>query len=234
MRCGATALVNKKKVLGPSVKKKPTKEEEEWERLMQHKDAAILSLTALSEMMPATATEDASARDLRDHTNGFYEEVDKLAKGKSMLEVTDRALEETNSIISDAKRIVGSDPYLKRTHEFVAAGNNPVYPDVLFALRSVLQSLDRFRAKKAEEAAVNTGILSELNTILAAIDLISEGEESISKEELLQSMGQAPSQKWMFTLGFNEVSFNLERLKSIGPPIVKNEKRMQLALGSGE
>ncbi len=81
-----------------------------------------------------------------------------------MLEVTNRALEETNSIISDAKGIVGDDPYLKRTHEFVAAGNNPVYPDVLFALRSVLQSLDRFRAKKAEEASANAGILNELNT----------------------------------------------------------------------
>jgi hypothetical protein len=227
-------LVDRKKVPSRSVKKKPTEEEEEWERLMLHKNAATSSLTALSEITPRTVAEDASARDLRDHTNGFYEEIDKLAKGKSMLEVTDRALEETNSIISDAKRIVGSDPYLSRTHEFVAAGNNPVYPDVLFALRSVLQSLDRFRAKKAGEATVNAGVLSELNTILAAIELLSEGVESVSKEQLLRRMGQAPNQKWMFTLGFNDSLFDFERLKSLGPPIVKGEKRAQLALGIGE
>jgi hypothetical protein len=187
-------------VLGNSVKRKPTDEEKDFERLIQLKDAAVLSLTALSQLMPVFAAEDAAARDLRDHANGFYEEIDKLAKGKSMLEVTDRALEESNSIISDAKLIVGSDPYLKRTHEFVAAGNNPVYPDVLFALRTILQSLDRFRTKKAEDAAINAGILGELNTILAAMEIISEGDETVSKERLLQKLGQPPSQKWMFTL----------------------------------
>lgn len=227
-------MVNRKKVSSRSVKRKPN-EEEEWKRLtMLHKEAAASSLTALSEIMSKTVTENASARDLRDHTNGFYEEIDKLAKGKSMLEVTDRALEETNSIISDAKRIVGNDPYLRRTHEFVAAGNNPVYPDVLFALRSVLQSLDRFRAKRTEEAVANAGILSELNTILAAIERLSEGDESVSKEELSRRMGQAPSQKWMFSAGFNDWHFDFERLKSLGPPIVKAEKQAQLALGAGE
>lgn len=216
------------------MKKKPTEEEEECELLMLHKNAVTSSLSALSEIMPRALAEDASAKDLRDHANGFYEEIDKLAKGKAMLEVTDRALQETNLIISDAKRIVGNDPYLKRTHEFVAAGNNPVYPDVLFALRSVLQSLDRFRAKKAQEAAVNAGVLSELNTILAAIELLSEGQESVSKEHLLRRMEQAPSQKWMFSHGFNDSRFDFERLKSQGPPVVKVEKREQLALGSGE
>lgn len=227
-------LGQQKEHVRPFREEKPTKEEEEWERLMQHRDAAILSLTALSEIMPQTAAEAASARDLRDHANGFYEEIDKLAKGKSMLEVTDRALEETNSIISDAKRIVGSDPYLGRTHEFVAAGNNPVYPDVLFALRAVLQSLDHFRAKKAEETKVNIEILGELNTILAALEILSEGEESASKDDLSRRMGQAPSPKWMFSQGFNDSRFNFERLRSSGPPIVEIEKRAQLALGSGE
>jgi hypothetical protein len=227
-------LVNKKKVIGSSERRKPTEEEKDWERLMDHKDAAIRNLTALSQLIPTLASEDEAAGDLRDHTNGFYEEIDKLAKGKSMLEVTDRALEETNSIIADAKRIIGSDPYLKRTHEFVAAGNNPVYPDVLFALRSILQSLDRFRAKKAEEAAANAEAVAELNTILAAIDLMEDGEETVSKEMLLRKLGQPPSKQWMFTDEFHNSNFNIERFKSIGPPIVKNEKRVQLALGSGE
>jgi hypothetical protein len=227
-------LVKKKKIVRSSAKQQPTEEEKDWERLMDHKDTATRSLTALSQLMPAIAAEDEAARDLRDHANGFYEEIDKLAKGKSMLEVTDRALEETNSIIADAKRIVGRDPYLTRTHEFVAAGNNPVYPDVLFALRSILQSLDRFRAKIAEEAQANAEIVSELNTILVAIELIEEGEEAISKEMLLRKLGQPPNKQWMFTDEFHNSTFNLERFKGVGPPIVKNEKRVQLALGSGE
>ena len=165
-------MANKTRVLSRSGKKKLSEEEEEWEALSHHKEEAERSLMVLSQLMPEAAAKDAAARDLRDHANGFYEEIDKLAKGKSLLEVTDRALEETNFIISDAKRIVGDDPYLRRTHEFVAAGNNPVYPDVVLALRAVIQSLDRYRAKKKEEAAVHAGILYELNTILAAMQLL--------------------------------------------------------------
>jgi len=129
---------------------------------------------------------------------------------------------------------VGDDPYLQRTHEFVAAGNNPVYPDVVLALRAVIQSLDRYRAKKKEEAEVHAGILYELNTILAAMQLLAEGDESSSKDILQRRMGQAPSPKWMVSLGYNDSNFNFERFKSLGPPIVKDEKRKRLALGSGE
>lgn len=228
-------MVNKTKVRAGSAKRQPTEEEREWEHLMRHKEAATRSLAALAQLMPALKTADQAAGDLRDHATGFYEEIDKLAKGKSMLEVTDRALVETNSIIADAKRIVGSDPYLARTHEFVAAGNNPVYPDVLFALRSILQSLDRFRAKKAEETKASTGTLSDLKTILAALELLEEGEEVISKQMLSEKLGHAPNQNWMLTSAFDHDStFNLERFKSVGPPIVEHERRVQLALGSGE
>jgi hypothetical protein len=227
-------LADRKSASSRSGKRKPSEEEEEQNIIEQHGATAKSSLDALSEIMARAAAEDATARDLRDHASGFYEEVDKLAKGKAMLEVTDRALEETNLIIADAKRVVGSDPYLKRTHEFVAAGNNPVYPDVLFALRSVLQSLDRFRATKAEQAAINAGILDELKTILAAIALLSEGQESASKDQLSRRLGQAPNPKWVFSHGFNDSRFDFDKLMSQGAPVVKVEKRAQLALGSGE
>src|SRR5258708_6722087 len=81
--------------------------------------------------------------DLADHLAGFYEEIDKLAKGKALLEVTPLVLEEANQIIRDAKAIITEDTYLDRTKEFVAAGNNPVYPDVVVALRTVRQALER-------------------------------------------------------------------------------------------
>lgn len=227
-------MANKTRVVGRTGKKKLSEEEEEWEALSHQKEEAEKSLMVLSQLMPEGAAEAATARDLRDHVHGFYEEIDKLAKGKALLEVTNRVLEETNSIIADAKRVVGADPYLKRTHEFVAAGNNPVYPDVVISLRSVIQSLDRYIARKKEEAGDHASILYELNTILAAMQLMVEGEESFSKDALQRRMGQPPCPKWMFTLGFNDSSFNFERFRSLGPPIVKDDKRRQLALGSGE
>lgn len=201
---------------------------------MQHKDAATRSLSILAQLIPVIKSENEAAGDLWDHAHGFYEEIDKLAKGKSMLEVTDRAVEETNSIIADTKRIVGSDPYLARTHEFVPAGNNPVYPDVLFALRAIIQSLERFRAKRTDEEKAHSETVTELNTILAAIELLEGGAEAVSVQILTQKLGRPPNQKWMHSFGFpNDSKFNFERLKEAGPPIVKNEGRVQLALGSG-
>jgi len=50
---------------------------------------------------------------------------------------------------------------------------------------------------------------------------------------LQRRLGQAPSPKWMVSLGFNEFNFDFERFKRLGPPIVKDEKHRQLALGSG-
>ena len=38
------------------------------------------------------------------HLAGFYDEVDKLAKGKSLVEATDMIVEGANNIIRDAKR----------------------------------------------------------------------------------------------------------------------------------
>jgi hypothetical protein len=227
-------LVKKANVLGRSTKRKPSEEEEEWALLGRQKESALASVVALSELMPAVASEAVAARDLHHHAKGFYDEVDKLAKGKAMLEVTDRALEEINSIIADTKRLIVDDPFLKRTHEFVPAGNNPVYPDVLLALKSVLQSLERFRTRKLEEHTAYSGVLSELNTILAAINLRLEGEESAMKEQLARIMDQPPNPKWLVSFSYNDSQFNFQKLASAGPPIVKGPKKAQLALGSGE
>ena len=44
----------------------------------------------LGDLLRAKAAADDEARDLSHHVNGFYLEIDKLAKGKAMLEVTPR------------------------------------------------------------------------------------------------------------------------------------------------
>ena len=45
---------------------------------------------------------------------GFYEEVDKLAKGKALVEATDLIVEHANAIVQDAKALIQGDSYLDR------------------------------------------------------------------------------------------------------------------------
>jgi len=78
---------------------------------------------------------------LTNHSEGFYDEINKLAKGKTLVEATPLFVDQANDIIRDAKDIVTSDVYLDRIKEFAPAGNNPVYPEILVAVRAVRQSL---------------------------------------------------------------------------------------------
>jgi len=57
------------------------------------------------------------------------------------MEATPLIVEQVNDIIRDAKSIIEGDPYLDRVKEFVPAGNNPTYPDVLLVARSVQTSM---------------------------------------------------------------------------------------------
>lgn len=84
---------------------------------------------------------------LTSHLLGFYEEVDKLTKGKALLEATDLIVEHANDVVRDAKTLIEGDPHLDRIKEFVPAGNNPVYPDVLLTARAVQQALMRFQSQ---------------------------------------------------------------------------------------
>ena len=85
-------MVKKGNVLGSNPKKKSDKdlEAEMSERL----EGAKRSLDVVSEQQRVVTSKITALRDLHNHATGFYEEIDKLAKGKAMLEVTDRALEE--------------------------------------------------------------------------------------------------------------------------------------------
>jgi hypothetical protein len=106
--------------------------------------------------------------DLASHLLGFYEEIDKLAKGKSLLEATDLGVEQANDIVREAKKLIEGDPHLDRVKELVPAGDNPVYPDVLLTARAVQQSLDRLKARLATQKEHIVAMLSEAETIQAA------------------------------------------------------------------
>lgn len=114
---------------------------------------------------------------LASHLEGFYAEVDKLAKGRTMLEVTPLILDQANEIIRDAKAIVTGDVYLDRIKEFVPAGNNPVYPDVLVVMRGVQHGLHR-----AKESFDNRGNrirnrLIKAETVATALEIYFERDD---------------------------------------------------------
>jgi hypothetical protein len=48
------------------------------------------------------------------HLAGFYQEIDKLTKGKTLLPVTPLMVAQANDIIRDAKEVVAGDTYLDR------------------------------------------------------------------------------------------------------------------------
>jgi hypothetical protein len=115
---------------------------------------------------------------LLNHSDGFYQVVDKLAKGKALLEVTTLVMEQANDIIRDAKEIVKDDVYMDRIKEFVAAGDNPVYPDVLVSIRSVRDSLGRSRKARGARLRVLKGRLSKAQTLIGALAYFLNDEEA--------------------------------------------------------
>lgn len=77
--------------------------------------------------------------------NGLYEELDKIYKKAPAEQISDLTVENVNQLIKDTKGIIEDDPYINRVKEFVPAGDNPEYRDVIVVLRQLRQGLDRFR-----------------------------------------------------------------------------------------
>jgi hypothetical protein len=113
---------------------------------------------------------------------GLYEEVDKLAKGRSIIPASDLFVELANGLIADVKTLVYRDTYLDRTSQFVPAGDNPCYPDILIKLRVVQQCLKRFEGMLKAESAKHASIVLELRTVLAALQLARLEEEGTSED----------------------------------------------------
>lgn len=89
------------------------------------------------------AKDDARLLRLNSVATGLYEEVDKLAKKAPVDEISDLALKRINAVITEAKELLKSDPFVASIDVFVAAGENPQYRDVLLILREVRQGIKR-------------------------------------------------------------------------------------------
>jgi len=130
-----------------------------------------------------------------------------------MLEVTELVVEQANDVIRDAKNIVEGDMYLDRVKEFVPAGDNPVYPDVLLKLRTVQQCLSQFGAGRVDREKHLVKILHEARTILGALQCYMDGAEYPSKDEVKKTLDEgSPASSWFFRSDDDNEYFDFERL----------------------
>jgi hypothetical protein len=186
------------------------------ERRIKQQSAAQAALGTLNENLKSLRGNISRHKALINHLAGFYDEIDKLAKGKSMLEATDLIVEQANDIIRDAKEIVQGDAYLDRTKQFVPAGNNPVYPDVLLVARTVQQCLGRFAPPLEERENSLVRMLREARTIVAALELFINNKSAWpSAEDLETVLDGKPAEKWLFESDDGEKYFNFGRLDQI-------------------
>jgi Tfp pilus assembly protein PilX len=206
-------------------KSKPSKEQKaaeaaerrrrEAEDLRERRSAKLLAAESAvrqaEEALPAVGERIRSRGALADHLRAFYGEVDKLAKGNRQMEATDLTVEQANAIIRDAKTVVTGDVYLDRVKEFVPAGENPVYPDVLMVAATVQAAVRRAESALAEEEKRLHQTRHNARTIAAAARLILEDGEQPLKTGVQNALGEEPATEWFFEANDGEEYFDVER-----------------------
>jgi hypothetical protein len=148
---------------------------------------------------------------LASHLTGFYEEVDKLAKGKSLLEATDLIVEHANNIVRESKTLIQGDQYLDQIKEFIPAGDNPLYPDVLWVARAVQQAVERYRSELGGREEVLKPKLLQGKTILAALRFFTDNEGHVASKADVATMVDNPPGEW-FHGHFGSERFDFTRL----------------------
>ena len=188
------------------------------EELQERRSAKLLAVEPVirqaEEGLRAVRERIRRRESLADHLHTFYVEVDKLAKGNRQMEATGLAVEQANEIIRDAKAVVAGDVYLDRVKEFVPAGENPVYPDVLMVTATVQAAVRRAESVLAEEEKRLYETWHNARTIAAAVRLILEGGEPL-KTEVEDALGEKPAPHWFYKADNDGVYFDIDRFDAM-------------------
>ena len=168
-----------------------------------------------------------SRRDaLVSHLAGFYQEIDKLTKGKTLLPVTPLMVEQANDIIRDAKEVVTGDTYLDRIKEFIPAGDNPLFPDVLVVMRGVRDSLKRGEGQLESRRSHFDELLAEAKTISVALRLnLTSGEEIVTKEDVEEELAEEDIAEAWFVAddeGFENFDFEDLDTRNLGDYLARS------------
>jgi len=97
--------------------------------------------------------------------DGLYQELDKIYKKAPGEQISNLTVENVNNLIKDTKEIIREDPYIDRVKEFVPAGDNPEYRDVIIVLRQLKQGLNRFKRSYFYEREDLDDLISELESL---------------------------------------------------------------------
>jgi hypothetical protein len=143
---------------------------------------------------------------------GLYDEMDKMAKKAGADQVTDLALEQVNEFIRDARALMAEDVYVQRQKEFVAAGDNPQYRDVVVVMRQLRQGLERLNASVAPQLARWNEALADAKGVRVAVQLILEDSEAVSKNELKEREVSAKPRWWTKDESYTDQVFSFEVL----------------------
>jgi hypothetical protein len=162
-------------------RKKAQMQEKRSEQLVQ-------SQAARAQLSKALKSEQDNLRlceELIDHSDGFYVEINKLAKGRTALPASPLVRQTANDIISDAKKLIKAqqDIHMDRIKEFVPAGDEPTYPDVLVVTGSLKHGLERHKRKQIARVKSAQTKLTILNTVIGALTYVLEDEEAAADEK---------------------------------------------------
>jgi hypothetical protein len=206
---------------GESKKARKRREEHELrEKRSRQLSDARAALATLNRKLESAISAVKQIKIIADHSHGFYVEIDKLAKGKALIEATDLAVKQVNEIIRDAKSVVKKDLYLDRIKEFVPAGDNPVYPDILISTRSVRDSLERGRKGLEEDTKTLQQSVRRAETVVGALEYFlddeAEGDKQFPTESEIEPYVSGLVSKSCFTESpdLDEEYFDFEDLDS--------------------
>lgn len=174
------------------------------------------ALVAKLQLEQADASKRAAAHAaLTSHIAGFYAEIDKLSKGKALFASTDLAVQQINEIVRDAKAIIDGDAYLDRVKEFVPAGENPLYPDILLATRTVQQCLARTVKGIEERSKQASKSLRDAQTVAAGLKhQVETGRQATLGD--IQAVMTKPSESWFFEANDGKTYFDIVRVTKAG------------------
>lgn len=190
------------------------KTDERLSKLQRQLTAAQEAVAANREEVASLEQQTARRAALADHLRGFYDEIDKLTKGKAFMEATPLVVVNVNEVIKDAKGLIKGDPFLDRVKEFVPAGENPVHSDVLLITRSVQQSIGRHEGVLREALQRSKRNLRYVRTVEVGLELCLDDLDTLPlKADVSAVLGEEMSSR-CFTLDQDdEEVFNPDSLE---------------------
>jgi hypothetical protein len=162
-------------------RKKAQTQDKRSEQLVQSQAAHA----QLSKALKAEQDNLRLCKELMDHSDGFYVEINKLAKGRTAMPASPLVRQTANDIISDAKKLIKAqeDIHMDRIKEFVPAGDEPTYPDILVVTGSLKHGLERHKRKQIVRVKSAQTKLTILNTVIGALTYVLEDEEASAEEK---------------------------------------------------